>query len=244
MSTTGTSYRKGTSTIMGTLIFVGIIFTAFIPMMLVMRQADTLHDLRKHELDILDQERMDEEVYVYVFNDTESSGSLTLRVENWGYSYVNIKKIWINDACYPLEDFNVQSMNWLEGEVTGFTPVPDKYYTIKITTDRGNIFYEMSGSLYCNIDGQWYTELFTIYINIKNQPAGWYDVNVTSFGFHVPESPIQIHKSRFETAYDYCNVLNYGTFHVTIERIGGEIIYNKDVTIPWPNGPRSVTITA
>ena len=32
-------------------------FTAVIPMMLVMRQADTLHEMRKHELENLDQER-------------------------------------------------------------------------------------------------------------------------------------------------------------------------------------------
>jgi len=39
------------------IIFVGIMFTAVIPMMLVMRQADTLHEMRKHQLEIVDEEK-------------------------------------------------------------------------------------------------------------------------------------------------------------------------------------------
>jgi hypothetical protein len=53
--TTSRSFR-GTSTILGTLIFVGILFTAVIPMMLVMKQADTYY-----EGEVLDVKRLDEE---------------------------------------------------------------------------------------------------------------------------------------------------------------------------------------
>ncbi|GAG83599.1 unnamed protein product, partial [marine sediment metagenome] len=85
----------------------------------------------------------------------------------------------------------------------------------------------------------WETELFTIYFSIKNQPAGWYDVNITCSGNHVSGSPLQIHKSQYETAYDFCDVPDPGTYHVTIKMKNGGIIYNNDVTIYWPNGPPS-----
>ena len=242
---TGISCRKGTSTMLGTLIFIGILFTAVIPMFLVMRQADTLHEMRKYELARLDEERKYENLHVYVFNDTESSENLTLRVENWGDFSVNIKQIWINDTYYPLADFNVQPMNWHKEELIDFAPIPDTKYIIKVTTDRGNVFYLTSGSLYCNIYGNWETDLFTIFFIISNQPAGWYDVNVTYFetGVHVPESPLNIHKSGLDAAYDFCNVPDEDTkYHVTIKRRGAEVIYNADVTIYWPYGPRSETV--
>ncbi len=41
-----TMYRKkrGVSTILGTLIFVGIIFSAYVPMTLVMKQVDNIYE--------------------------------------------------------------------------------------------------------------------------------------------------------------------------------------------------------
>ncbi len=65
MSTTHILSRKGTASILGTLIFVSIIFSAFIPMMLVMRQADTLYDMNKHEMEILGAERTRENIVFY-----------------------------------------------------------------------------------------------------------------------------------------------------------------------------------
>ena len=218
--------------------------TAVIPMLLFMRQAETIHTMRKYELKRLDEERKYEDLHVYVFNDTESLESLTLRVENWVDFSVNIKRIWMNDACYLLDDFNVQPLNWLERELTNFTASPDTSYIIKVATDRGNVVYAKSGSLYCNIYGNWETNLFTIFFIISNQPAGWFDVNITYFGTedHVPESPLHVHKSGLDSAYDFCNVPDAGIYHVKIMRRGAGIIYDNDVTIYWPNGPRSETV--
>ena len=43
--------RKGVSTILGTLIFIGILFTSVIPMLLVMKQADTIYTKKIHDLE-------------------------------------------------------------------------------------------------------------------------------------------------------------------------------------------------
>ena len=50
MHTKNTLYlKKGVSTILGTLIFMGIIFSAYIPMTLVMKQADNIYEQEIHE---------------------------------------------------------------------------------------------------------------------------------------------------------------------------------------------------
>ncbi|HUV53840.1 MAG TPA: hypothetical protein VMW03_01400 [Candidatus Krumholzibacteriaceae bacterium] len=45
------------SSILGTLIFVGILFTAVIPMYLTMNQADVILEQEKHEIAILDEDK-------------------------------------------------------------------------------------------------------------------------------------------------------------------------------------------
>jgi len=229
---------------MGTLIFVGIMFTAVIPMFLVMRQVDTLHEMRTFELESFDDKREGEDIHVYVFKKTASTESLTLRVENWGDFSVNIDRIWINDTYHLLNDFKVQPMNQLDGDLTDFTPVPNTRYFIKVATDRGNLFFTESGSLYCNSVGEWETDLFTIYFTIsKNQPPGWYDVVVrqgSATGL-LECPPFSIKKTRHVLANDFCDVLEPRTYHVKIMK-GSELIYNDVVTIHWPDGPRSATV--
>ncbi|GAH21032.1 unnamed protein product, partial [marine sediment metagenome] len=128
------------------MIFVGIMFTAVIPMLLVMNQADTLHDMRKFELERFDQERSDEDVHVYVFPVTEESTTLTLRVHNRGSLVVNVVQVWIKDITYLFEDFVVPPMSYLDKPLDDFGPELGTYYFTKIITDRGNIFPSDSGS--------------------------------------------------------------------------------------------------
>ncbi len=93
---TDTSYRRGISSILGTIIFVGIMFTAVIPMILVMRQAETIHAMRKHELEIMDEERTSENIIFYVLplNDPPR---LSFIIENRGESLTTIERIWLNN---------------------------------------------------------------------------------------------------------------------------------------------------
>ena len=140
MRTTSSSFRRGTSTVMGTLIFVGIIFTAFIPMLLVMRQADTLHEMRKFELARLDEERDAENLYIYVRGTGSGSSYLTVEVENKGYLSSKVVSLWINDEFFELNQM-ISPMSGVEDlgsfDVSGLL---DFDYIIMVTTDRGKIF--------------------------------------------------------------------------------------------------------
>ena len=248
MRSTGTLCRRGTSTILGTLIFVGIMLTAVIPMLLVMNQADTFHEMRKYELEFFDEERIEEEVYVNVFSTPDTSPPiLTLRVENRGNFIVKIVKIWINDSPHLFEDFVVQPMSLIDRQLDYFTADPETHYLIKVITDRGNLFYEESGSIYCNIDGDWETGSFAIFFIISYPAAGMFNVEVRFSNENyeilglVPEGEFSIHKSSPETAFDFIDVPTEGIYHVKITK-SSEIIHNDFETIPWPNGPRSATV--
>ena len=237
----GTSRRRGTSTILGTIIFVGIMFTAVIPMLLVMNQADTLHEMRNVEVGRLDEERKYEDLNVYVFNHSDSSESLTLRVENWGDFSVNINRVWVNDTYYILDGFYVPPKGLLEEELTGFTPIPDTNYTIKVTTDRGNVFFVDSGSIYCDEYGNWKTGTFAIVFYISAPGRGWFDIEIregSDTGTILTVPPFSIHKSGVTgTATDFFSVPSAGTYHVKITRRNAGVIYNDCVTIDWPDGP-------
>jgi len=224
-------------------------FTAVIPMLLVVKQADTIFEQRKYELEISDECRMNEEIYVYLFPVTEDSTNLTMQVQNRCPLVVNVVQVWINNASHPLEDFVLQPGSWnemvLNESTVGFTAVPNTRYFIKITTDRGNIFASQSGSLYCNIDGNWDEGMFGINFLISYPAAGWFNVSVkhSDTGYPVSGTPFFIHKSSSGVAFGFCAVPTAKKYHVVIKR-GTEEIYNDDVTISWPNGPATEMVIA
>ena len=141
----------------------------------------------------------------------------------------------------------MQPMSWIEMQLDYFTPILDKHYFIKVTTDRGSLFYEDSGSIYFNINGEWEAENFSIFFIISYPAAGMFNVEVKFSNENyeilglVPEGEFSIHKSSPETAFDFIDVPTEGIYHVKITK-NSEIIHNDFETIPWPNGPRSTTV--
>ena len=88
--------------------------------------------------------------------------------------------------------------------------------------------------------------MFTIYFFISYPASGWYDIEIKEViepYLHVDGSPFSIHKSAHETLFHFHDVPTEGTYHVKITR-SGEVIFNNDVTIPWPNGPTSTDVRA
>ncbi len=243
MRTIGSSCRRGISSILGTIIFVSIIFTAFIPMLLVMKQADTLHEMRIFELERFDDEREGEDLHVYVFPTSGESDDLTLRVENRGDFMVKIVKIWINDNSYPEENFTIQPMGANQKTLAGyFTPEPSEYYFIKVTSDRGNIFSSDSGSLYFDSEGEWDGGMFMINVLLSYPSAGWFDIEISYEGNPLYTEPI--HKSSSGPVFEFYTVTLPGTYSVKITRRDMEIIYDDSVEIEWPLGPPVVWVFA
>ena len=181
MHTTGMFYRKGgrgTSTILGTMIFVGIMFTAVIPMLLVMNQANTLYEMRKVEVGRLDEEHAMESVFFHLETSIEPDPEtgidepiITLEFYNRCEIAVKIVHIWINGELREV-DYLIPPTghdSWvLEDFVDPETPVPESF-SVMAVTDKGNIFLPPSGNPEYSYDfdlgiGSWDHEVYTIYI--------------------------------------------------------------------------------
>jgi len=221
----------GTSTILGTIIFVGIIFSAFIPMMLVINQADTLHEMSKHELGILDQERGDEALYVYVqtVDTAEDPHTLIIKVQNKGAISVNIVRLWINDESIEL-DYNVQPMSDIETIYSYQVQVPeeDSSYYIVVTTDRGN---SVAFDTYLNWDFDlgWDSDIKLVNVLINSLPGNIFKIRVTG-----PEliEPFTYDEEALSLKYEpkFFDVQLEGDYTVTIYR-GTKDIYSEKATI-------------
>ena len=194
MYTIGLSYhRRGTSTVLGTIIFVGIIFTAVIPMFLVMNQADTIYEMRKFEVGRLDEEKASEEINFYAYlleEETPDSlyDTIELRIKNEGSVPIKIVRVWINDVEYPQNE-NINSM---DTKIINSLKVDQVLtsYTVKVITEKGNIFTSISGNLYYS-EGGWYTSSLGICVHIINI-KGKYEITVTmgteTVGYYLSQS--------------------------------------------------------
>jgi hypothetical protein len=232
--------KKGVSTILGTLIFIGILFTSVIPMMLVMNQADTIFEQKKLEMQRLDEEHAREQVDVYVYPTGEaSSGNLTVMVENRCEMNIKIVRIWINDTIHSKE-YIIQSMSEQVLDSFDVSPPEDKNstYDIRVTTERGNVFEAGSGPI--TYDGwNWVVEdlminvlisspgiIFKIYIagpnNYTNYAQVWKIGGSAFKAFIIPEK---------------------GDYTVTIKK-GSKIIHEEEVNMNWPDGPSVIWVYA
>jgi len=159
--------RRGVSTMIGVLIFIGILFSAVVPMQLVMNQADQIYARKHKETLILDEERSAENVRVVAYPNSSNSSELNLKIENRGNVPVKIVRAWFNDV-YQNAATVIQSMDKTNLGPFPVTPQNDTYYKIFVTTERGNIYRSITGSIYY-ADDTWYTPSLSITVYILNE---------------------------------------------------------------------------
>lgn len=219
MHTTSILYRRGrngTSTILGTLIFVGIMFTAVIPMLLVMNQANTLYEIRKVEVRRMDEEHSREDIsfYAYTLDDPEE---ISVKIENRGDALVKIVRVWINDVEHQPQEGNIQSMATM---VLGPFPVvleSTTSYTVKVVTEKGNSFSSEAGTLYYS-EGGWYIPSLGICVHIDNLKGKYLIVaKVGAEEFYHYESPYLEHGDVEEMIW----VDGPGSYYLTIKKWDG-----------------------
>lgn len=242
--------RKGTASLFGTLIFIGILFSAVIPMYLVMNQADTIFEQRKHEATILDEDRSRESLCVYTYpRDGLTSNYITVRVKNECGLSVKAIRVWINDApqtvsvtLNPLEEVEIgqYDVNPQEGEI----------YDFRVTTERGNVYESSSGILSYTSNG-WDVENQLINVLISSSGVVfkiyvyWDDESPPESWPEIPGSPAQVWKiggSAFKS-FDVTNFDLPKDFRVVVKK-GSNIIHEEIVSMTWPNGPSVMWVYA
>ena len=229
--------RKGISTILGVLIFVGIMCTAYIPMLLVMKQADTIYTQKQLELGRLDELRSAESVTVYTYpTGTIAPNNLTVTVVNKGVSNIVVTRVWINDnyqivnipPILPSEEKKIGSFD--------AHPVNGKDYNVKIATKNGNTF-EASDSIRYVAD-HWDAQVFFIDVSITGKSTC--DVELWS---NPPGSTFisttKVYLGGGSTVFTSFDVSSYGPKKDYIVKLkkGTSCIDQDMVRIDWPDGP-------
>ena len=238
-------HRKGVSTILGTLIFIGILFSAVIPMMLTMKQADIIMEQEKLDLQRADDERSREVLDVYAY--PHGSDELQVLAVSRCEVPVTITHVWINNTMSETS-IVVDSM---DDKVIGnysvnLSPGVNSTFIVKTTTSRGNTFQNLAGDIKYN-GNEWETELLGIYVVIDSEGGGFWGfgryrctvTNSTTF-YQQEESSISFGSCTF---FFVVTEAGPGDFHVLVERRAGwwwgswKVVYETDVELTWPNGP-------
>ena len=178
MHTIGSSCRRrGTSTVFGVMIFIGIMFTAVIPMFLVMNQADTLQEIRKVEVGRLDEEHATESVFFHLETsidfDSEAGVNkpiIKLVFYNRCEIAVKIVHVWINgelrEVNYLIPPTGQDS--WVLRDFVEYDIGTPLSFSVMAVTDKGNILLPPSGnpeySFILGLGGSWKHEVYSIYI--------------------------------------------------------------------------------
>lgn len=257
MHTRRLSYRKkGVSTILGTLIFIGILFSAVVPMLLVMKQADTILEQEKLEIRRQDDERSREDMDVYAYP-LSGESQLAVKVNSRCEVPINIIRLWINNTMQPV-DITVLPME--QEKILGPYNVPtetgtDSEFNVKVTSARGNVYESQSGTiLYDGTEEDWHTESLRVVVIIGSQGSGWFGL----FGSYratitggTPAIDPQTKTWTIGTCMFTFDVSEWGpgTYHLLVEKKTGgwwnptwSPIYDEDVAITWPGGPAVVEV--
>lgn len=240
--------KAGTASIMGTIIFIGILFSAIIPMYLVMNQADTIFEQEKHEITILDEERSRESITVYAYpKDGLNSSYVTVKVKNDCSLTVEGVRVWINDVNYSVA-VNLDPLQELHIDDYDVNPQPGEDYDVRVATERGNVF-ECSSGILSYTDIGWDVETQVINILVSSSGVVFkihvYWENGIDNWEELPTSPAQVWKiggSAFKS-FDVTSFELPENFKVVIKK-GSNIIYQEIVSMEWPNGPSVVWVYA
>lgn len=235
--------RKGMASILGTLIFIGILFSAIIPMTIMMKQADLFYAQEVHDTETLDAEKNDETVFVTSY--PSENDQITVKVYNKGNIPIIIRRVWINDDHYE-ENTPISSTD--TGTFGPYTvDLGETNFDINIITSRGNVFYSASGTLTYS-DGTWISPSLGVCVNIVNL-VGRYKIHVECLTPEVEYPGTEYDPWYNSTGIDFGDVIHtfllpedYGAqYKITItEKVGGNWVDLPDtpvtIIMDWPYG--------
>jgi len=238
--------RKGVSTILGTLIFIGILFSAVIPMMLTMKQADIIMEQEKLELQRADDEKSREIIDIYAY--PEGEDQLAISAESRCEVPITITHIWINNTITPVsvvvDPMEETSIGLFDVPITELT---ESTFRVKATSLRGNVYENLAGDVH--YDGEdWDTEVLGVYVVIDSEGSGF--LGFGSYRCTVENDYAYSLTKDDSFTFGSCTFFFDTTivpegereFHVTVEKKSGwfwgswNVIYEEDVEITWPSG--------
>jgi hypothetical protein len=223
------------TTILGTLIFISIFFTAIIPMQLVMLQTDTMESQILQEQEFYDNEKEQEKLSLIAYPTTTTSNNLKIRVENHGNINIQLERLWIKNNQIPLNE----TLQIGETKTLGpfeVTLEENTSYPVRVVTERGNVFGSDAGNIIYSSQGIWFTPSLGVNVYIANDKGKYYvEVSNSTWRANYTTSG-----QDFGDVVVLFDVDTIDTYHVICKK-NSENGVNlpgtpTDVTITWPNG--------
>lgn len=224
------SKRKGMASILGTLLFIAILFSAIIPMKLMMKQADNHYEKEKLETERIDDKKNDEDLLVYAYNGTDET-QLYVKIKNQGTVNTVIERVWINDDYYSVsqEEGTIGISKSQELGPYNVNITSNQKFRVKAVTSRGNIIYSSTGTLI--YDGGWITPSCGIVVHILNE-QGRYNITIYNSTEQVYSYTSQ--GTEHEDVITSTEVENNEEYQIIVEKQGSGIIEDMNVTMAYP----------
>ena len=238
--------KRGISTVLGTLIFVGILITSVFPTYLYINEVNSYYNRVTTNLSRSDQDRGREnlEVYAYpvfFYNDTVYNGTtkLNIYVRNRSTSPINITRIWINNTIPSIGGILLSVAGTSDLTIEQINIPSDGYFDVWVITDKGNVFASATNTIQIE-NGSWSGGIPPYMVNIiinKHSGNRSYTINVTTD----PPTLSYVHSTGEYILAQVSIGYKPGTFNVIVERNttnGQLVLYNQSVVItplnPWP----------
>jgi len=163
--------------------FIGVITSAYVPMLLNMKQADNLYDQTLHEWDIYDDEKDRETVLKFYAYPSPDDDELIIEIENTSPLVVYPDRIWVNGTYYNIS----VSIPPMSTEQVVTVPINvdsgvNSSFNVFMTSHRGNT-YEATGGAVKWDGSDWYVQQLLMIVQISGSGFlgfGSYRVRVSS----------------------------------------------------------------
>ena len=243
--------KSGMSTILGMLIFVGVLFTCVIPLFLYINKVNSYYDRAVIEMREFDQDKERESIDVYAYPISQESGLLNIYVRNKCPIPVRIVRVWVNHNSTDLScEIAAMAGRTISIDISELLPTepPGAYssFYIKVSTNRGNRFASLTNPLYYTVgatpgEGSWSGGAgYSIHIVIKTTQQGTCFFNIEVTLDDDPGDPPFLHQAQLvkrphETScFTTVTVTSGGQYSVAVKE--------KDAMDPVYGSPFSVNV--
>jgi len=203
------------STILGMLIFIGMLFTCVIPLFLYVNQVNTFYNRKVTEMTQFDQDREKEQIDVYAYPLSQSSNEVNVYIKNRSPLSVKIVRVWINDDKF---DRSIEIPAMGEGTIESIIiQLETKPFYIKVMTARGNTFSSYTNPLYYTENGWSGGMGFVIQVVILANPEAtrFFKVKVTGPSSFTYETQV-VKRPHESSCLAVVTVTLVGWYYVTV----------------------------
>jgi hypothetical protein len=164
--------KRGIGSTLGVIFFIAILFSTIIPLQLFIKEHKHLLVRSINEMEVEDNYRELEKLYVLGYPVNLTSNQILVKVENKSPIPISVRRVWIKDEP------NIVDTMLNPGNITTLGPFSitleeDTNYGVKVSTNRGRLFTSETGNL-AYINGTWITPTLGISVQIANTVGKYY----------------------------------------------------------------------